>query len=462
MKLILFFFSLISLSFSIEYNKKILRIYVIEINPILTSITNYNLYPNNNGHPYVSEYFSHSKERALNEMKQNIEYASHGKVMIEFVGHQILEEFPLYQQKVQLLNGQYDYRFDEETYISMSKMENDPYKGDWFQLYYHPKFKEMGDFQFNYDYIIERFDLDKLKKKNVFDHVWLLGIDPLSTYESIMVGSNPYWINGKANTRDCKNFMLLTVSFSRRDSNLHRLGHAFEDLINYPFTGTFSNFDKDYNDKTEENYEKLNEWDKFTLINMRSKGENAGVGIVHFPFNGVEDYDYDNKEMVYSNWEYWANYPNIKGEKKKYNSQVWMNLTDNDYIKMDPQQNRNMDRLYIRFWMSMFPHIDGYTKTGQLNNWWDYYTNCDYVLNLRADNNVVTGSVGYEVPLNYNVYYNSGEVENIRYVTRGDNIQINGNCVDFKNDKLIGIKRESRTLTIYRDSKSLTFIININ
>ena len=28
-------------------------------------------------------------------------------------------------------------------------MENDPYKGDWFQLYYHSKFKEIGDYQFD-------------------------------------------------------------------------------------------------------------------------------------------------------------------------------------------------------------------------------------------------------------------------------------------------------------------------
>jgi len=449
-------------SISFEYNKNKLRVYLIEINPILTKITNKEIYKNNKGHPFVSEYFNQKREFALQEMKEDLEFGSHGKIKVEFVAHILHKDFPKYKKLIELSNGKKDYKLDEETYISMSKKEDNPDKGDWFKLIKDPKYQEIDSFQFDYNYIVQKYKLDKLRKNNIFDQVWIYGIDPLSTYETMMIGSNPFWINGQPLKKDCKNFMVLAVSISRRDANLHALGHSFENIFSFAFNGKSHSYDKKYDDTTQEKYDKLNYWEKFSLIDKNSKGGNAGVGNIHFPFNGETDYDYSNEKEVYSNWEYWENYPNIKGEKKKYNKDAWMNFKGNEIITNDTNSCHDPDRLYIRFWMYLLPHIDGYTETGQLNNWWDYITNCDYVSSIKSENKIISGSIGEEVHITYQVFYKSGSVETIKNIKSGNNIKIKGDCVSFENNKLIGSKKGTCSVIIYRDGNSLNFKININ
>ena len=449
-------------SLSFEYNKNKLRVYLIEINPILTTITNKELYKNNDGHPYVSEYFDQDRELTLKEMKEDLEFSSHGQIKVEFVTHILHNDFPKYTKIIELSNGEKDYKFDEETYISMSKKKYNPDKGSWTKMFKSKKYQEIDSFQFDYNYIVKKYNLDKLKKNNAFDQVWIYGIDPLTTFETMMIGSNPFYINGDPLIKDCKNFIVLAGTFSRRDSNLHALGHSFEDILSYAFTGEYNSYEKEYDDSTQDKYNKLNYWEKFILTNKNSKGKNAGVGNIHFPFNGETDYDYSNENEVYSNWEYWENYPNIKGEKKKYNKDAWMNFEGNKNIINDKNSCKDPDRLYVRFWMYLLPHIDGYTETGHLNNWWDYITNCDYVTSIISENKNIIGTIGEEVHLDYKVFYKSGFVESISNINAGNNIKINGDCVSFENNKLIGYKKGSCSVIIYRDGNSIDFIIDIN
>ena len=452
-------------SISFESNKKKLRIYVIEINPILTSITNNELYPNNSGHPYISEYFDQDRELPLKEMKEDLEFASHGQIEIQFVSHVIHNEFPKYKDLIKLSNGKMDYMLDEETYISVSKKEENPDKGDWHKMINSEKLKNIGNYIFNYDYIIKKYNLDKLRKENFFDQVWIYGIDPLSTYGTMMVGSNPFWINGSPIIKDCKNFMIVAVSISRRDANLHALGHGFENLISFAFTGDRYIDNKEYDDDTYEKYEKLNEWEKFALIDIKSKGNNAGVGNINFPFNAVKDYDYSNTNEVYSNWDMWKYYPNygnITVIKQKYNNDAWMKFEGNLKILNDTNECNDPDRLYVRFWMYLLPHVDGFTKTGQLNNWWDYVTNCDYVTKIDADNKVINGTYGYKIPISYKIYYRSGSVETIQYASMDDNIEIDGECINYYDYEFIGAKRGTCKVNIYRDGHFLSLTININ
>ena len=307
MQKILIFLLLINLSYQFDVNKKTLKVFVIEINPILTSITNKDLYKNNNGHPYVTEYFSQKREKSVSEMVNDIKFASHGKLTVQIVKHAVLNEFPKYTSKIKLSNGKYDFKYDEKTYISMSKSDQKD-KGDWFKLIRDPLFSD--SFKFDYDYIINKYNLITLREKKFFDQVWIFGVDPLGAFETMMVGSNPYWINGTPLKKDCKNFLIAGFALARRDSSLHALGHALENLISFGFSGDYNK----YTDKviTEEEYNKLNYWEKFTLINKNTKNKNAGVGNVHYPFNGINDYDYSNTNQVYSYWESWLNYPSQK------------------------------------------------------------------------------------------------------------------------------------------------------
>ena len=161
-KKILALLLLITFCNSFEKNKSILRIFLIEINPTLKTINN---------NPLVSEYFSHNKELALNEIIEDIQFASHGQVTVDIVGHVVLDEFPKYKKQVKLLNGKLDYRLDEETYISISKSNYQKDKGDWFKLYESSTYSEIGDFNFDYEYIIDKYSLDSRRKKDLFDHV---------------------------------------------------------------------------------------------------------------------------------------------------------------------------------------------------------------------------------------------------------------------------------------------------
>ena len=457
MQKILIFLLLINLSYQFDVNKKTLKVFVIEINPILTSITNKDLYKNNNGHPYVTEYFSQKREKSVSEMVNDIKFASHGKLTVQIVKHAVLNEFPKYTSKIKLSNGKYDFKYDEKTYISMSKSDQKD-KGDWFKLIRDPLFSD--SFKFDYDYIINKYNLITLREKKFFDQVWIFGVDPLGAFETMMVGSNPYWINGTPLKKDCKNFLIAGFALARRDSSLHALGHGLENLISFGFSGDYNKYTD--NVITQEEYNKFNYWEKFTLINKNTKNGNAGVGNVHFPFNGISDYDYSNTNQVYSYWESWLDYPNINGAKKLSNNKAWMELSENVKILQDPEEEQNPDRLYVRFWMYLFPHIDGYTAKGQLNNWWSYFSNLDYVTQINSQNQMVTGYVGKEVELNYNVYYRSGDIENIKYAKQDKNVHINGNCVKFNNNKqLIGAQKGKCTVSIFRDGQKVTIVINV-
>ena len=457
MKKILIFLLLLNISYQFDVNKKTLRVYVIEINPILTSITNSALYKNNNGHPYVTEYFSQKREKSVSEMVNDINFASHGKLTVQIVKHAVLNEFPKYNKKVKLSDGRYDFQYDEKTYISMSQSYKKD-EGDWFQLLSNDIFNE--GFIFDYEYIINKYNLITLRQKDFFDQVWIFGIDPLNAYETMMVGSNPYWINGSPIRKECKNFLIAGLALSRRDSNLHALGHSLENLISFGFSGDYNKYTD--NIITQEEYNTFNYWEKFTLINTNTKNGNAGVGNVHFPFNGISDYDYSNVNQVYSYWESWLDYPNINGAKKLSNNRAWMELSENVKILQDPEEEQNPDRLYVRFWMYLFPHIDGYTEEGHLNNWWSYFSNLDYVIQMNCQNQIVTGYVGKEVELNYMVYYRSGDVENVKYAKQDKNVQINGNCVKFnENKQLIGDQKGKCTVSIFRDGQKVTIVLNI-
>ena len=426
---------------SFEVNKNKLRIFLIEINPILESIQNKDVYKSNDGHPSVSEFFDHNKERALEEIIEDLEFGSHGKIKIDIVNHVILNEFPKYKNKISLIDGRLDYRYDEATYVAKSVSENCNYLGRWYRMFVNNLYDAPGSYNFDYEYIIQKYNLVNLRNNNKFDHVWILGIDPLSTYETIMVGSDAFWINGEPINKECKNFMIAAFTISRRDANLHALAHSFENILHLVFNRGKMDYHKQYNDYTQKDYENLNYWEKFTLIDKYSRSHNAGVGNIHYPFNGYSDYDYSNDTKVYSNWESWLNYPNLNGTKKKSNNKAWMDFPGNIKIIKDTLQNLHPDRLYVRFWMYLLPHIDGYTEDGFLNNWWDYYTNLDYVSDMLACHMKVSGFVGEELFLEYRVYYRSEEAGLIEYVKEDKNVKINGNCVKVQNNKLIGAQK---------------------
>ena len=439
--------------------KEKLKVLVIEINPILKSIKNTKLYKKNDGHPYVSEYLGFDRDKPLEELKYDLESMSHDYLDVEIVKREYLDEFPTYLKDITLANGEKSKRYDEKTYLSLTKSDSKKDVGDWFKLD-RGKTNKPEDYTFDYEYIIKKFNLIERKEKNEFDQVWLSIIDPAATYETIMVGNHPYWINGVPIIKGCDNFIIANVLISRRDANLHSLGHSFENIMSMVFNGRYNDYDDTYYDSSQEKYDELNLWQKFTLTDNKSKGNHAGVGNVHYPFNAINGYDYTNKTSVYSSWESWLNYPSKEIEFKKSNSNAWLKFSEN--LKLGSDQNKDPDRLYLRFWLYLFPHIDGYNENGYYNNWWKYFTSLDYVEEMKSNvGNEIEIEKNKEVTLDYTIYYQSKKEERVNTVEDGNNVHIKGKSIEFVDGKLIGKEYGESEITIYRDGKKITYKVEI-
>lgn len=421
------------------------RVLVIEIDPYLDS-----------KNKRVSEYLEQNDNvnTMISNLKDDIFYSSNNTISAEIVGREYLNEFPTYKEQVTLLNGNKSYKFDEETYLSVF---NDGWYGWWDTNNFD--FKKMDEEKlFDYEYIINKFDLVNRKNNNEFDEVWMISIDPVSAYETAMVGRSAYWINGEGIIKDCDNFVIAGFTISRVDSALECLGHASEQILNDVFEYDLS-YNKDYINVTKDNYEKMNLWQKFTLTDYFNSVDNTnltGVGAVHFAPNSTIDYDWLNDTYVESNWLDWkTNYPYLTGETSLVNYKTWNSAEDEHYA----------GRYFHRWWFSLMPHVSGYTEYGYSNNWWDYLYTLDYVVSLSSEKDTYyynEGDIINNIVINSN--YQSGKVEseylkkyqpNMSF-TNEDILKVNSN------GEIIASSKGTTTLRYYRDGKYVEIDVEIN
>ncbi len=86
---------------------------------------------------------------------------------------------------------------------------------------------------------------------------------------------------------------------------------------------------------------------------------NAQVGNGHFPPNGIDNYDYDNLEVVTTYAPDWKRYPYLFNRSEPINCTAWG-------CEGDCGLN------YVSWWLRHIPHFRCKDKTGILNNWWPY------------------------------------------------------------------------------------------
>ncbi len=459
LKYFLLFILLFSNTLVSASEKQKLKVLVIEINPILYSVKNNELYKNNDGHPFVSEYFNQNNEASINEIVEDLEEMSHNYLDVEIVKKEYLNEFPTYKHDIELIDGNKSKRYDENTYIAISRSRASKDVGSWIDMIYYPNNKPT-DYTFDYDYIIEKFDLINRKNNGEFDQVWLNTIDPASTYETIMVGYKPYWVNGAPLTYNCDNFIILNISISRRDANLHALSHSFESILNIVFNRENTNYSKNYYNLTDEEYNKLSLFEKFTLSSYQGAGNYSGVGNVHFPFNATKDYDYNNDSNVMSNWEAWIDYPDLSSKPKLSNSSSWLNFPVNK--NLGDNENKDPNRLYIRFWLYLFPHVGGYTDEGFYNNWWKYIYSMDYVESITSNiDNKVDLRINNDFEVNYLLNYYSGRTELVKTIGNTDNVHLSGNSIKIEDNKIVGVNYGTSIVTIFHDGSYISYTINV-
>jgi len=198
----------------------------------------------------------------------------------------------------------------------------------------------------DYARIIQQFDLDSRVKAGEVDEVILWGGPGFGYWESQMVGSTAYWCNSPEIIRPgVPLYVIMGLNYERGgDCALESFGHRAESILSHVYGSGNS----------DTNVPHL--WDRFTRIHKAAPGQ-AACGNVHYPPNGVADYDYGNTNAVTSFADDWRlNYPDFRGTTRRFNAAEW-----------------NFDhRQYLKWWFAHMPRKPGRYTDGRLNNWWSY------------------------------------------------------------------------------------------
>lgn len=439
-----------------DLTKQTMNVLVVEINPRLKTIPD---------QPKVTEYVypvSTSGDHAritVEETVSDLEFSSGGYLDINTTW-EYLDEFPRYKKTITLPDGTSAKQLDEANFLRATggQSGSDGYwnvlRGEWAQ--------QISTGDFDYDYLIDRLDLVNRRENGEFDQVWVIYIEPSGAFETMMVGRGSYWINGTPTEAECDNFIIAGFNVERRDSQLHALGHAYENIMNEAYGSrfnTYSNNAKDsINISTKEQYLGLNLWERFTVNDYVNAGTINGIGTVHHPYNAREDYDYSNTTNVNTTYHEWnGEISDMVGDYLSNNSSAWNATPFND-----GGPDLSGGRYYMRFWLRHFPRQTGYTSDGYLKNWWKYLFSLNHVESAVVLNPAISLSKNQEVTLSHQITYNSGQKENKSSSKKYDNISIsNPDVVEEKNGKLMTKYSGQSTITMYVEGSLLEWTVTV-
>ncbi len=207
-----------------------------------------------------------------------------------------------------------------------------------------------------YNKIITTYDLCGKRNSGEVDEIWMWDVGGMGFYESALAGPGAFFYNSPPITGTTCNKLLPIMGFNQTRGNgemLEIFGHRFEATMIYVY-GSW--------DPVETHV-----WNRFTLLDKDLPGK-AGCGNIHFPHNGLSDYDYDNTSIKLTNCNDWYNYPNLTYVKQNLNCSSW-NCTHYDYMK---------------WWFDHLPKYSGKNE-GKLNNWWYYVLDYENAKKAEVD-----------------------------------------------------------------------------
>ena len=161
-------------------------------------------------------------------------------------------------------------------------------------------FKKDGT-TFDYNKFIEHYGFCEMRDKGEINEVWLWTFPYGGTWESTFAGENAFWLNSNpVQGTSCKDLLtVMGLNYEREMSlALESYGHRVESIMRKVY-GRWDNKATD-----------LNNWELFTSINKVVPGK-AHIGNIHFPPNGMADYDWINKTKVTTYADSWYKYPNV-------------------------------------------------------------------------------------------------------------------------------------------------------
>lgn len=202
-----------------------------------------------------------------------------------------------------------------------------------------------GQLWFDYHEMLDVFQLCARRNNGEIDEVWVYGHPYCGMYESILAGQNAFWWNAPplTGTGCVKLLSIMGLNYERGVAEaLHSFGHRAESAMRHVY-GRWNIHSTDPNN-----------WELFTRYDKEIPG-GAHVGNIHYPPNGVQDYDYANPNFVITYADNWKRYPYILNETRSVNCTEW--------------GCSHLD--YMRWWFRHLPRYKGATDH-ILNNWWYY------------------------------------------------------------------------------------------
>jgi hypothetical protein len=205
---------------------------------------------------------------------------------------------------------------------------------------------QADELYFDYNAMLEYYDFCSKREAGLIDEVWVYAWAYAGMYESQLTGDNAFWWNApplKGN--ECHKLLsIMGLNYERGlPEGVHSFGHRMESAIRRVYG------------RWNIHAQNPNNWELFTRYDKETPG-NAHVGNIHFPPNGVRDYDYGNRNTVKTYADNWLRYPYLFDIPHAVNCEEW-----------------GCTQLgYLRWWYAHIPRYKGVTD-GVLNNWWHYF-----------------------------------------------------------------------------------------
>jgi len=222
----------------------------------------------------------------------------------------------------------------------------------------------------DYAAIFNRFNVLQCIGDKTYDEVWVLGFPYAGLYESTMAGARAFWCNAPAlaNTASsARRFVVMGFSYERQVGEmLHSYNHRCESILAQLFDSQQFlawAYKPGRTPATVDPGQTLNDLQKYILFDLIAPGK-AGIGLVHYPPNGVRDYDLGNPNLVQSTCYDWLKFPSFNGDVRMISCTEW---------------GGGGERNYQQWWLKHLPKAAG-RQNGIHNNWWQYIADPNNVI----------------------------------------------------------------------------------